>query len=221
MIVYSPEKDIYRRARERMVSQQIAARGVADERVLAAMRKVPRHLFVEEALRDQAYADHPLPIGEGQTISQPYIVALMTEALELKGPEKVLEVGTGSGYQTAILAELARWVYSIERHPGLLERARQILEALGYTNVILKLGDGTKGWPEAAPFEAILVTAAGPRVPEPLLEQLAEGGRLVMPVGDEWSQYLVKIVKKGGKFYRQTLEPVRFVKLVGEYGFKE
>ncbi len=221
MIVYSPEKDIYRRARERMVSQQIAARGVADERVLAAMRKVPRHLFVEEALRDQAYADHPLPIGEGQTISQPYIVALMTEALELKGPEKVLEVGTGSGYQTAILAELARWVYSIERHPGLLERARQILEALGYTNVILKLGDGTKGWPEAAPFEAILVTAAGPRVPEPLLEQLAEGGRLVMPVGDEWSQYLVKVVKKGGKFYRQTLEPVRFVKLVGEYGFKE
>ncbi len=217
---YSPEKDLYRRARERMVSQQIAARGITDERVLAAMRKVPRHLFVEEALRDQAYADHPLPIGEGQTISQPYIVALMTQALELKGPEKVLEVGTGSGYQTAILAELARWVYSIERYPRLLERARRVLEALGYTNVILKLGDGTRGWPEAAPFEAIIVTAAGPRVPEPLLEQLAEGGRLVMPVGDEWSQYLVRVVKKGGKFYRQTLEPVRFVKLVGEYGFK-
>ncbi len=217
---YSPEKDLYRRARERMVSQQIAARGITDERVLAAMRKVPRHLFVEEALRDQAYADHPLPIGEGQTISQPYIVALMTQALELKGPEKVLEVGTGSGYQTAILAELARWVYSIERYPRLLERARRVLEALGYTNVILKLGDGTRGWPEAAPFEAIIVTAAGPRIPEPLLEQLAEGGRLVMPVGDEWSQYLVRVVKKGGKFYRQTLEPVRFVKLVGEYGFK-
>ncbi|OAQ21420.1 Protein-L-isoaspartate O-methyltransferase [Thermosulfurimonas dismutans] len=215
------EPDIYRRARERMVQTQIAARGIRDERVLSAMRKVPRHFFVEEALRDQAYADHPLPIGEGQTISQPYIVAFMTEALELKGHEKVLEVGTGSGYQTAILAELARWVYSIERYPRLLERARKILEELGYTNVILRLGDGTRGWPEAAPFEAIIVTAAGPKIPEPLLDQLAEGGRLVMPVGDEWSQYLVKVVKKGGQIYRQTLEPVRFVKLVGDYGFKD
>ncbi|WP_425263978.1 protein-L-isoaspartate(D-aspartate) O-methyltransferase [Thermosulfurimonas dismutans] len=204
-----------------MVQTQIAARGIRDERVLSAMRKVPRHFFVEEALRDQAYADHPLPIGEGQTISQPYIVAFMTEALELKGHEKVLEVGTGSGYQTAILAELARWVYSIERYPRLLERARKILEELGYTNVILRLGDGTRGWPEAAPFEAIIVTAAGPKIPEPLLDQLAEGGRLVMPVGDEWSQYLVKVVKKGGQIYRQTLEPVRFVKLVGDYGFKD
>jgi len=204
-----------------MVQTQIAARGIKDERVLSAIRKVPRHFFVEEALRDQAYADHPLPIGEGQTISQPYIVAFMTEALELKGHEKVLEVGTGSGYQTAILAELARWVYSIERYPRLLERARKILEELGYTNVILRLGDGTRGWPEAAPFEAIIVTAAGPKIPEPLLDQLAEGGRLVMPVGDEWSQYLVKVVKKGGQIYRQTLEPVRFVKLVGDYGFKD
>jgi len=219
--LYSPERDIYRRARERMVAQQIAARGITDERVLEAMRRIPRHLFVEEALRDQAYADHPLPIGYGQTISQPYIVALMTEALELKGPEKVLEVGTGSGYQTAILAELARWVYSIERHAPLLERARRVLEALGYDNVFFRVGDGTKGWPEAAPFDAIIVTAAGPRVPEPLLEQLAEGGRLVMPVGDEWSQVLVKVVKRGGTFHRQTLEPVRFVKLVGEYGFEE
>jgi len=215
------EPDIYRRARERMVQTQIAARGIKDERVLSAIRKVPRHFFVEEALRDQAYADHPLPIGEGQTISQPYIVAFMTEALELKGHEKVLEVGTGSGYQTAILAELARWVYSIERYPRLLERARKILEELGYTNVILRLGDGTRGWPEAGPFEAIIVTAAGPKIPEPLLDQLAEGGRLVMPVGDEWSQYLVKVVKKGGQIYRQTLEPVRFVKLVGDYGFKD
>lgn len=204
-----------------MVQTQIAARGIKDERVLSAIRKVPRHFFVEEALRDQAYADHPLPIGEGQTISQPYIVAFMTEALELKGHEKVLEVGTGSGYQTAILAELARWVYSIERYPRLLERARKILEELGYTNVILRLGDGTRGWPEAAPFEAIIVTAAGPKIPEPLLDQLAEGGRLVMPVGDEWSQYLVKVVKKGGQICRQTLEPVRFVKLVGDYGFKD
>ena len=203
-----------------MVETQIAARGIKDDRVLSAMRKVPRHLFVEEALRDQAYADHPLPIGEGQTISQPYIVALMTEALELKGHERVLEIGTGSGYQTAILAELARWVYSIERYPRLLERARKILEELGYTNILLRLGDGTRGWPEAAPFEAIIVTAAGPRIPEPLVDQLAEGGRLVMPLGDEWSQYLVKIVKKGGTLYRQTLEGVRFVKLVGEYGFE-
>ncbi|HFC98501.1 MAG TPA: protein-L-isoaspartate(D-aspartate) O-methyltransferase [Thermosulfurimonas dismutans] len=218
---YLPDRDIYRRARERMVAQQIAARGITDQRVLEAMRKVPRHLFVEEALRDQAYADYPLPIGEGQTISQPYIVALMTEALELKGEEKVLEVGTGSGYQTAILAELARWVYSIERHSRLLERARRVLEALGYRNIFLRVGDGTKGWPEAAPFEAIIVTAAGPKVPEPLLEQLAEGGRLVMPVGDEYSQYLVKVVKRGGTFHRQVLEPVRFVKLVGEYGFAE
>ena len=199
---------------------QIAARGIKDDRVLSAMRKVPRHLFVEEALRDQAYADHPLPIGEGQTISQPYIVALMTEALELKGHERVLEIGTGSGYQTAILAELARWVYSMERYSRLLERARKILEDLGYTNIILRLGDGTRGWPEAAPFEAIIVTAAGPRIPEPLVDQLAEGGRLVMPLGDEWSQYLVKIVKKGGTLHRQTLEAVRFVKLVGEYGFE-
>ncbi len=215
------ETDVYRKARERMVETQIAARGIRDERVLEVMRKVPRHLFVEEALRDQAYADHPLPIGEGQTISQPYIVALMTEALELKGDERVLEVGTGSGYQTAILAELARWVYTIERFARLLERARRVLRELGYANVSFKLGDGTLGWPEEAPFDAIMVTAAGPKVPEPLLEQLAEGGRLVMPIGDEWSQHLVKVVKKGGRFYRTVLEPVRFVKLVGEYGFKE
>ncbi len=214
------EPDIYQKARERMVRTQIASRGIKDPRVLAAMLKVPRHLFVEEALKDQAYGDYPLPIGEGQTISQPYIVALMTEALELKGPEKVLEVGTGSGYQAAILAELAKWVYSIERYPSLAERAKRILERLGYRNVIIKVGDGTKGWPEVAPFDAIIVTAAGPKIPEPLLEQLAEGGRLVMPVGDEWSQFLIKVTKKGGKFLKENLGAVRFVKLVGEYGFK-
>ncbi len=213
------EPDIYRHARERMVRNQIAARGITDSRVLEAMRKVPRHLFVEEALKDQAYGDYPLPIGEGQTISQPYIVALMTEALELKGPEKVLEVGTGSGYQTAILAELARWVYSIERYPALARRAKRILDALGYHNVIIRVGDGTKGWPEMAPFDAIIVTAAGPKIPEPLLQQLAEGGRLVMPIGDEWSQTLIKVVKKGDKLYKEDLGAVRFVKLVGEYGF--
>ncbi len=215
------EPDIYQKARERMVETQIAARGIKDPRVLAAMRKVPRHLFVDEALKDQAYGDYPLPIGEGQTISQPYIVALMTEALELKGPEKVLEVGTGSGYQAAILAELARWVYSIERYPSLAHRAKRILEKLGYNNVIIKVGDGTKGWPEAAPFDAIIVTAAGPKIPEPLIEQLKDGGRLVMPVGDEWSQYLIKVTKKGDKLYKENLGAVRFVKLVGEYGFPE
>ncbi len=214
------EPDIYQKARERMVRTQIASRGIKDPRVLAAMLKVPRHLFVEEALKDQAYGDYPLPIGEGQTISQPYIVALMTEALELKGPEKVLEVGTGSGYQAAILAELAKWVYSIERYPSLAQRAKRLLERLGYRNVIIKVGDGTRGWPEVAPFDAIIVTAAGPKIPEPLLEQLAEGGRLVMPVGDEWSQFLIKVTKKNGKFFKENLGAVRFVKLVGEYGFK-
>ncbi|HHI97526.1 MAG TPA: protein-L-isoaspartate(D-aspartate) O-methyltransferase [Thermodesulfatator atlanticus] len=215
------EPDIYQKARERMVNTQIAARGIRDPRVLAAMRKVPRHLFVDEALKDQAYGDYPLPIGEGQTISQPYIVALMTEALELKGPEKVLEVGTGSGYQAAILAELARWVYSIERYPSLAQRAKRILEKLGYHNVIIKVGDGTKGWPEAAPFDAIIVTAAGPKIPEPLIAQLKDGGRLVMPVGDEWSQYLIKVTKRGDELIKENLGAVRFVKLVGEYGFKE
>ncbi len=214
-------QDIYQKARERMVQNQIASRGIKDSRVLEAMRKIPRHLFVEEALKDQAYGDYPLPIGDGQTISQPYIVALMTEALELKGPEKVLEVGTGSGYQAAILAELARWVYSIERYTSLAHRARRLLERLGYHNVIIKVGDGTRGWPEFAPFDAIIVTAAGPDIPEPLIDQLADGGRLVIPVGNEWSQYLIKVVKKGRKIHKENLGAVRFVRLVGEYGFKE
>jgi len=213
--------DLYRLARERMVETQIKARGIKDERVLKAMLKVSRHLFVDEALRDQAYGDFPLPIGEGQTISQPYIVALMTEALELKGNERVLEIGTGSGYQTAILAELALWVYTIERFPTLLERAKKVLNELGYKNISFKLDDGTLGWKEAAPFDAIIVTAASPDIPPPLVEQLAEGGRIVIPVGDEFSQTLIKGVKRGGKLHTKALEPVRFVKLVGAYGFKE
>jgi protein-L-isoaspartate(D-aspartate) O-methyltransferase len=213
--------DLYRLARERMVETQIKARGIKDERVLKAMLKVPRHLFVDEALRDQAYGDFPLPIGEGQTISQPYIVALMTEALELKGNERVLEIGTGSGYQTAILAELVLWVYTIERFPTLLERAKKVLKELGYKNISFKLNDGTLGWKEAAPFDAIIVTAASPDIPPPLVEQLAEGGRIVIPVGDEFSQTLIKGVKRGGKLHTKDLEPVRFVKLVGAYGFKE
>ena len=215
------EKDLYRVAREKMVETKIKARGIKDPRVLQAMLKVPRHLFVDEALRDQAYGDFPLPIGEGQTISQPYIVALMTEALELKGNERVLEVGTGSGYQTAILAELSLWVYTIEKYPFLLERAKKILFSLGYKNISFKLGDGSLGWKEVSPFDAIIVTAAAPKIPQPLIDQLLEGGRIVIPVGDEFSQVLVKGVKKEGKLYTQTLEPVRFVKLVGAYGFKE
>ena len=215
------EKDLYRIAREKMVETQIKARGVKDTRVLKAMLKVPRHLFVEEALRDQAYGDFPLPIGEGQTISQPYIVAIMTEALKLKGNERVLEVGTGSGYQTAILAELALWVYTIEKYSSLLKRAKNILIKLGYKNISFKLGDGSLGWKEVAPFDAIIVTAAAPKIPQPLIDQLLEGGRIVIPVGDEYSQVLVKGIKKDGKLRTQTLEAVRFVKLVGAYGFKE
>ena len=215
------EKDLYRVAREKMVETQIKARGIKDSRVLQAMLKVPRHLFVDEALRDQAYGDYPLPIGEGQTISQPYIVAVMTEALELKGNERVLEVGTGSGYQTAILAELSLWVYTIEKYPSLLERAKKILFGLGYKNISFKSGDGSLGWKEVSPFDAIIVTAATPKIPQPFIDQLLEGGRIVIPVGDEYSQILVKGVKRKGKLYTQTLEPVRFVKLVGAYGFKE
>ncbi|MDF2953240.1 MAG: Protein-L-isoaspartate O-methyltransferase [Thermodesulfobacterium sp.] len=215
------EKDLYRVAREKMVETQIKARGIKDSRVLQAMLKVPRHLFVDEALRDQAYGDFPLPIGEGQTISQPYIVAVMTEALELKGNERVLEVGTGSGYQTAILAELALWVYTIEKYPSLLERAKKILFGLGYKNISFKLGDGSLGWKEVSPFDAIIVTAAAPKIPQPLINQLLEGGRIVIPVGDEYSQVLVKGIKRDSKLHTQTLEPVRFVKLVGAYGFKE
>ncbi len=217
----SEERNLYRIARQRMVENQIKVRGIKDERVLKAMLKVPRHLFVEEALRDQAYGDFPLPIGEGQTISQPYIVALMTEALELKGKERVLEIGTGSGYQTAILAELALWVYTIEKYPKILEKAKKILTKLGYKNITFRLGDGSLGWPEAAPFDAIIVTAAAPEIPQPFIDQLAEGGKLVIPVGDEFSQVLVKGIKKGGTLHTQTIEAVRFVKLVGAYGFKE
>lgn len=213
--------DLYRLARERMVETQIKARGIKDERVLKAMLKVPRHLFVEEALRDQAYGDFPLPIGEGQTISQPYIVALMTESLELKGNERVLEIGTGSGYQTAILAELVLWVYTVERFSTLLSKAKKILTELGYKNISFKLDDGTLGWGEASPFDAIIVTAASPQIPPPLIEQLAEGGRIVIPVGDEFSQTLINGIKRGGQLHTKSLEPVRFVKLVGAYGFKE
>ena len=215
-------KDPFSLAREWMVRDQIEARGIKDKRLLNVMRKIPRHLFVDEALRDQAYNDYPLPIGEGQTISQPYIVALMTEALELKGQEKVLEIGTGSGYQTAILAELAQSVFTIERVPTLMQRAKAILDSLGYFNVAYKTGNGTLGWPEVAPFQGIIVTAAAPEIPQPYVEQLDIGGKLVIPLGDKFSQVLYKIIKlPDGRIKKQYLCGCRFVPLVGIYGWSE
>lgn len=214
-------EDEFTAIRNRMVDTQIKMRGVDDLRVLAAMQRVPRHLFVPQPLWDQAYNDYPLPIGEDQTISQPYIVALMTEALELQAGDRVLEIGTGSGYQAAVLAELAAQVYSIDRLASLAEKARQVLAELGYTNFQLRVGDGTQGWPEEAPFDAILVTAGAPRVPRPLVEQLALGGRLVVPVGDRFSQTLtrVRLTRDGVKF--DYLGGCRFVRLIGKYGWQE
>ena len=211
----------FKKARERMVETQIAARGVRDEGVCEAMRKVPRHLFVDEALRDQAYSDHPLPIAEKQTISQPYIVALMTESLELKGSEKVLEIGTGSGYQSAILAELADRVFSIERYPDLAYRANSVLQKLGYQNIIVRVGDGSLGWPDDAPFDGIIVTAGTPKIPQPLIDQLKMGGRLVVPVGDRLGQDLILVRRVAEGIKKTNLGGVRFVNLVGKWGWKE
>ena len=202
-------------ARERMVREQIEARDVRDPRTLAAMRKVPRHELVPAGVRARAYEDSPLPIGHEQTISQPYIVAFMTEALGLRGGERVLEVGTGSGYQAAVLAEIAGQVHTIEIVAPLAERARQDLARLGYANVHVRAGDGYLGWPEAAPFDAIIVTAAAPKIPEPLLAQLKDGGRLVIPVGEE-SQNLMVLTRTGATFSEQTVLPVRFVPMTGE-----
>jgi protein-L-isoaspartate(D-aspartate) O-methyltransferase len=205
--------------RERMVTEQLARRGIRDARVLRAMGKVPRHLFVDEALSGRAYGDYPLPIGERQTISQPYMVALMTEALELVGHERVLEIGTGCGYQTAILAELCSKVYSIERIKALADRAIRTLDSLGYYNVLLRVGDGSLGWREEAPFDAILVTAAAPTIPDPLVEQLAPKGRLVIPVGDAYSQELRKGVKEDDAVRWTDLGGCVFVKLIGDKGW--
>jgi protein-L-isoaspartate(D-aspartate) O-methyltransferase len=207
------------KARLKMVEEQIISRGIQDPRVIAAMKKIPRHVFVEEALQSQAYSDHPLPIGEKQTISQPYMVALMTEALQLTGKEKVLEIGAGSGYQTAILAELAEKVYSIERIRSLAIKARQLLYELGYFNVEIKVFDGTYGWSEESPFEAIMVTAGAPDVPKPLLDQLTMGGRLVIPVGDAFVQDLIRITRTAEGVKKEDLGGCRFVKLVGKYGW--
>jgi len=209
----------FKAMREKMVETQIKGRGVKDGRVLSAMLKVERHRFVPKAYESQAYADQPLPIGEGQTISQPYIVALMTELLDLKGEEKVLEVGTGSGYQAAILAELAKEVYTIEIIEPLASIAKNLLFEQGYRNIQVKAGDGYLGWPEAAPFDAIIVTCAPDHIPKPLLEQLREGGRLVVPVGTH-SQELKRIVKRSGKIETTDVIPVIFVPMTGE-GIKQ
>ena len=211
----------FKLARERMVKNQLASRGIADEGVLQAMGKIPRHLFISEALAGEAYNDHPVPIGEKQTISQPYIVALMTEALELKGKENTLEIGTGSGYQTAILAELSSRVYTIERIKSLLVDARKLLAQLGYSNVLFKAFDGTLGWKEYAPFDAIMVTAGAPSLPEPLMDQLADNGRMVIPVGDRYTQELIKVTKKGENLEQESLGGCRFVNLIGIHGWKD
>ena len=208
------------RERERMVEEQLVRRGIADARVLDAMRRVPRHRFVDEGLAHSAYGDHPLPIGEEQTISQPYIVGLMSQLLELRGQEKVLEVGTGSGYQTAVLGALARRVCSIERLPRLADRARATLEALGIDNVWVRVGNGTLGWPDQAPFDRILVAAGGPSIPPPLVAQLAEGGRMVLPIGSAEDQVLTVVDRVNGEVRREAYGECKFVKLVGKYAWE-
>jgi protein-L-isoaspartate(D-aspartate) O-methyltransferase len=206
-----------------MVNLQIAGRGLSDSHLLQAMREVPREVFVNPELEEFAYEDGPLPIGEGQTISQPYIVAKMIEAAEVSPRNRVLEVGAGSGYASAVLSRIAAKVYAIERHAALAEAAQQRFDRLGYDNIELRVGDGTRGWPEAAPFDAILVAAAGPDVPQALLEQLAIGGRLVIPVGEQrWQQRLRKITRKGETEYElEDLGAVAFVPLIGEQGWAE
>ncbi|HEV7668871.1 MAG TPA: protein-L-isoaspartate(D-aspartate) O-methyltransferase [Thermoanaerobaculia bacterium] len=212
----SPPEDPSRAERERMVDRQIAARGVRDPRVLAAMREVPRHRFVPEPLRASAYEDGPLPIGEGQTISQPYVVAAMCEHLALKASDRVLEIGTGSGYHAAVLSRLASQIFSIEIVPPLAERARHTLSDLGYDNVKVRTGDGYRGWPEEAPFDAVILTAAPPEIPEPLVAQLKPGGRMVLPVGVGDDQQLVVLKKTAQGLEKSVAFPVRFVPMTGE-----
>lgn len=211
----------YALERNRMVEDQIMSRGVNDARVLAAMRKVPRHEFMPEAIRAMAYTDHALPIGEAQTISQPYMVALMTGLLGLTGKERVLEIGTGSGYQAAVLAELCEKVFTVERIKALADRARASLDKLGYRSVAIKVYDGTYGWKEMGPFDAIIVTAAAPEIPQPLVDQLKEGGRMVIPVGERYSQLLMKVVKTPQGTVVEKSVPCVFVPLIGNHGWKE
>ncbi len=211
----------YERLREAMVKKQIEARGITDSYVLAAMRKVPRHLFVSEALMDQAYGDFPLPIGEQQTISQPYIVAEMTQALQPNKDDRVLEIGTGSGYQAAILAEIVFRVYTIERIHSLFVKTRGLFDELRYHNIVTKYSDGTTGWLDESPFDAIIVTAGAPEIPEVLVNQLAVGGRMVLPIGDQCSQDLIRLYKDKEGIHKTNLGGCRFVKLVGEHGWRD
>lgn len=213
--------DQYGTGRERMVQEQLRRRDITDERLLAVMLEVPRHCFVDDAMRARAYGDHPLPIGAGQTISQPYIVAYMTQALGLTGVENVLEIGTGSGYQAAILSRLCNQVYTVERINSLLAGARKTFDKLRYFNIRSKLDDGTIGWPENGPYDAIIVTAGGPGIPEPLIEQLADPGRLIIPVGNQHVQDLQLLEKNEGQVIVTSLASVRFVDLVGEHGWSK
>jgi protein-L-isoaspartate(D-aspartate) O-methyltransferase len=208
------DSDFFTQQRNAMVSRQIEARGITDERVLAAMKKVPRHAFVPQRLRFFAYADRPLPIGEGQTISQPYIVALMTSVLALKGDEKVLEIGTGSGYQAAILAELVPKVYTIEIVPALAHTAAERLKRLGYDTIEVKTGDGYQGWPDQAPFDAIIVTAAPDEIPQRLVEQLADGGRMILPLAEGYPQKLIRLEKRGERILQEHISDVMFVPMI-------
>lgn len=203
-----------------MVQEQLLPRGIVDSSVLEAMREIPRHFFVDDALQSRAYGDFPLPIAAGQTISQPYIVALMTQALRLTGGERVLEIGTGSGYQAAVLSRLSSQVYTVERINVLLAGARRAFDKLRYFNIVAKLDDGTLGWPEHGPYDAIMVTAGGPEIPQPLVDQLADDGRLVIPVGDQRLQVLQIVERNGDEVTVQELEKVRFVDLVGEHGWR-
>ncbi|MCG8472541.1 MAG: protein-L-isoaspartate(D-aspartate) O-methyltransferase [Desulfobacterales bacterium] len=211
----------YARLRDEMVRRQVEARGISDPRVLEVMRQVPRHRFVSEALMDRAYGDFPLPIGEKQTISQPFIVAEMTQALSLTGSERVLELGTGSGYQAAVLSRLVYRVYTIERIHTLYARARRAFDDLRYFNIVSRFSDGTTGWPEEGPFDAIIVTAGGPEVPVHLTDQLTDGGRLVMPVGGVDTQDLLRITRAGDELIKENMGKCRFVPLIGEHGWKE
>lgn len=216
--------DRFKKPRTRMVATQIEARGISDRRVLNAMGAIPRHLFVDEGLIEQAYNDSPLPIGEHQTISQPYIVALMTQSLELKGRERVLEIGTGCGYQTAVLASLADRVFSVERIASLAASARKILDKLNFYNVAIRVGDGSYGWREEAPFDAIITTAAAPEIPQYLIDQLAPGGRMVVPVGGRDVQTLYKLTRSmenPEEIIKEDLGGCRFVSLIGESGWKK
>jgi len=215
------EKDKYKDERESMVRKQIESRGITDKKVLAAMRKVPRHLFVGESLIDNAYGDFPLPIGEQQTISQPYIVAEMTQALQLSEDDRVLEIGTGSGYQAAILAEIVFRVYTVERIHSLFIKTSRLFDLLKYHNIVTRYSDGTIGWKDKSPFDAIMITAGAPNIPNALVNQLAVGGRLIMPVGNQYSQELIKIYKDEKGIHQTNLGGCRFVKLIGEYGWKD